>query len=133
MCKGKVLVVEDNDLNRKLMRGIFKVGNYQIIEAADAETGIDLAREHQPFLILMDIQLPGMDGLTATKIIKADPELGGIPVVALTGFAMQGDEEKALEAGCEGYITKPVAVKNVLNTIDGFHQRSAHGKVRPIQ
>ena len=126
MYKGKVLVVEDNDLNRKLMRGIFKVGNYQMIEAVDAETGIDLAREHLPFLILMDIQLPGMDGLTATKVIKTDPELRDIPVVALTGFAMQGDEEKALEAGCEGYITKPVGVQNVLDTINEFHQKSAH-------
>lgn len=126
MCKGKVLVVEDNDLNMKLMRGIFKVGKYQIIEAVDAETGIDLARKHQPFLILMDIQLPGMDGLTATKIIKADPEMSNIPVVALTGFAMQGDEEKALEAGCEGYITKPVAVQIVLDTINEFYQKSNH-------
>ena len=89
-----ILVIEDNELNMKLMRGIFQLGNYRIIEAVDAETGMRLAREHRPFLILMDIQLPGMDGLKATRIIKSDSELKDIPVVALTGFAMQGDEKK---------------------------------------
>ena len=102
------------------MRGLFRIGNYQIIEAYDAETGIRLAREHQPFLILMDIQLPGMDGLKATQIIKSDPELKDIPVVALTGFAMQGDEEKATDAGCDGYITKPINVQEVLEKINSL-------------
>ena len=115
-----ILVIEDNELNMKLMRGVFRIGKYQMIEAYDAETGIHLAREHQPFLILMDIQLPGIDGLKATQIIKADPELKGIPVVALTGFAMQGDEEKALDCGCDGYITKPIDVQEVLEIINSF-------------
>jgi CheY-like chemotaxis protein len=115
-----ILVIEDNELNMKLMRGVFRIGNYQIIEAFDAETGIRLAREHLPFLILMDIQLPGMDGLKATQIIKADPELKDIPVVALTGFAMQGDEEKAIESGCDGYITKPINVQEVLDIINSL-------------
>ena len=115
-----ILVIEDNELNMKLMRGVFRIGDYQIIEAYDAETGIRLAREHQPFLILMDIQLPGMDGLKATQILKADPELKDIPVVALTGFAMQGDEEKAKDAGCDGYITKPINVQEVLEIIDSL-------------
>ncbi len=115
-----ILVIEDNELNMKLMRGLFRIGNYQIIEAYDAETGIRLAREHQPFLILMDIQLPGMDGLKATQIIKSDPELKDIPVVALTGFAMQGDEEKATDAGCDGYITKPINVQEVLEKINSL-------------
>jgi CheY-like chemotaxis protein len=101
MANRNILVIEDNKLNMKLMRGIFQLGEYQIIEALDAETGIRLAREHHPFLILMDIQLPGMDGLAATQIIKSDPELKDIPVLALTGFAMQGDEEKALASGCD--------------------------------
>ena len=128
MTTRTILVIEDNQLNMKLMRGIFKLGNYQIIEAFDAESGISLAREHMPFLILMDIQLPGMDGLDATRIIKADPLLKDIPVVALTGFAMQGDEEKALASGCDGYITKPVQVDGVLETIAEFHRKyaSAH-------
>lgn len=102
------------------MRGVFRIGGYQIIEAYDAETGIRLAREHQPFLILMDIQLPGIDGLKATQIIKADPDLKDIPVVALTGFAMQGDEEKAVDAGCDGYITKPINIEEVLDIINNL-------------
>lgn len=118
-----ILVIEDNKLNMKLMRGIFKLGNYQIIEAFDAETGIRLAREHKPFLILMDIQLPGMDGLNATQIIKSDPLLKDISVVALTGFAMQGDEEKAKASGCDGYITKPINVNEVLETIAEIHRK----------
>lgn len=116
----KILVVEDNVLNMKLMRGIFVLGKYEIIEAMDAETGIRLARDEKPFLILMDIQLPGMDGLEATRQLKADSNLKDIPVVALTGFAMQGDQEKAIEAGCDGYITKPVEVTEVLETIGKF-------------
>ncbi len=123
MANRNILVIEDNKLNMKLMRGIFQLGEYQIIEALDAETGIRLAREHHPFLILMDIQLPGMDGLAATQIIKSNPELKDIPVVALTGFAMQGDEEKALASGCDGYITKPIDVQHVLKTIDEFYQK----------
>ncbi len=123
MANRNILVIEDNKLNMKLMRGIFRLGNYQIIEALDAETGIRLAREHHPFLILMDIQLPGMDGLAATQLIKSNPKLKDIPVVALTGFAMQGDEEKALESGCDGYITKPIDVQHVLKTIDEFYQK----------
>lgn len=118
-----ILVIEDNELNMKLMRGIFSIGKYRLIEAFDAETGIRLAREHLPFLILMDIQLPGMDGLKATRIIKSDPQLKDIPVVALTGFAMQGDEEKARKSGCEGYITKPIDIQDLLETIDGFHRK----------
>jgi len=123
MANRNVLVIEDNKFNMKLMRGIFQLSNYQIIEALDAETGIRLAREHHPFLILMDIQLPGMDGLAATQLIKSNPKLKDIPVVALTGFAMQGDEEKALESGCDGYITKPIDVQHVLKTIDEFYQK----------
>ena len=122
-----ILVIEDNKLNMKLMRGIFKLGNYQIIEAFDAETGIRLAKEHKPFLILMDIQLPGMNGLNATEIIKADPLLKDISVVALTGFAMQGDEEKALASGCDGYITKPVDVAQMLETIDEYKRKHTQG------
>ena len=116
----KILVVEDNVLNMKLIRGIFALGKYEIIEAMDAETGIRLARDEKPILILMDIQLPGMDGLEATRQLKADSDLKDIPVVALTGFAMQGDREKAIAAGCDGYLTKPVEVAEVLETVGKF-------------
>jgi CheY-like chemotaxis protein len=112
-----ILVVEDNELNMKLVRGLIKMGKYGMLEAIDAESGIEQIREQQPDLVLMDIQLPGMDGLSATKIIKEDPSLKDIPVVALTSYAMQGDEEKALEAGCSGYIAKPIDTRKFLETI----------------
>jgi CheY-like chemotaxis protein len=98
------------------------MGNYDVIEAIDAEKGMQLARKNHPDLILMDIQLPGMDGLSATKILKADPVLQEIPIVALTSHAMEGDDKKALAAGCDGYIPKPIDTKNFLPTIGQFIQ-----------
>ncbi len=118
-----ILIIEDNELNMKLMRGALSIGDYQLIEAFDAETGIRLAHKQKPFLILMDIQLPGMDGLEATRIIKTDSKLKDIPVVAITGFAMQGDREKALESGCDDYITKPFDFEDLLKTIEGYYNR----------
>ncbi len=113
-----ILVIEDNEMNMKLMRAVLRVGKYRMLEAKDAETGLSLAREHHPDLILMDIQLPGMDGLSATKIIKADPELKGIPIFALTGFAMESDKAKATDIGLAGYIVKPFSVKSLLETLE---------------
>ena len=118
-----ILVIEDTELNMKLIRAVLSIGDYQLIEAFDAETGIRLAHNQKPFLILMDIQLPGMDGLEATRIIKADSELKDIPVVAITSFAMQGDREKAIESGCDDYITKPFDVEDVLKLIDGYYNK----------
>ena len=115
-----VLVIEDNALNMKLVTTLLKVGKYDIIEALDAEKGIQLARESKPDLILMDIQLPGMDGLNATRIIKEEPSLKNVKILALTSHAMDGDDKKAREAGCDGYITKPIDTKNFLKTIDKF-------------
>jgi CheY-like chemotaxis protein len=112
-----ILVIEDNPLNMKLVKGLLKIGNYQMLEANDAESGIQLIREQQPDLVLMDIQLPGMDGLAATKILKEDTDLKDIPIVALTSYAMQGDKEKALEAGCSGYIAKPIDTRKFLETL----------------
>lgn len=120
MGKKTILVIEDDALNIKLMQGILRVGKHDMIEAVDAETGIQLARQHRPDLILMDIQLPGMDGLSATRILKADPDLNQIPVIALTGFASEGDKEKALEAGCAGYITKPFSIEAFLKALENF-------------
>ena len=99
-----ILVVEDNALNMKLVRSLFKMSKYDIIEAVDAETGIQLARECKPDLILMDIQLPGMDGLNASRIIKEDPSLKNVKIVALTSHAMEGDEKKGREAGVMGIV-----------------------------
>lgn len=117
-----ILIIEDNELNMKLVRSILQLGHFQALEARDAESGLQLAREHLPDLILMDIQLPGMDGLDATRIIRKDPNLMNIPVVALTSYAMQGDEQKATSAGCTGYIAKPIDTRSFLDTIAGYLQ-----------
>jgi len=116
----KVLVIEDNEMNMKLARSMLMLDRYRVLEAVDAEAGIQLAREHHPELILMDIQLPGMDGLSATRIIKKDPALKAIPVVALTSYAMQGDDKKVLEAGCDAYITKPIDTRSFMETVKKF-------------
>lgn len=117
MTRKVILIIEDNAVNMKLARLVLEHGDYTVLEAADAEKGIEIAREHQPDLVLMDIQLPGMDGLDATRAMKADPELKGITVVALTSFAMDGDAEKALEAGCAGYLTKPINTRTFLGDV----------------
>lgn len=112
-----VLVVEDNPLNMKLIRVLLQIGQFRVLEAENAETGLQIAREGKPDLILMDIQLPGMDGLAATRILKQDPSTQRIPVVALTSYAMEGDSERAKEAGCDEYITKPIDTREFLNTV----------------
>ncbi len=112
-----ILVVEDDHLNMKLMRSILALGHYQILEAGEAETGLELAARHHPDLILMDIQLPGLDGLGATRRLKQTPELAKIPVIALTGLAMDGDRENALAAGCDDYISKPINTRTFLASI----------------
>ena len=111
MAKYSVLVIEDNLMNQVLVRDILEMDGYEVFLSDNASSGIEMARKHMPSLILMDIQLPGMDGLSATRILTNDPELGSIPVVARTSHSMNGDEEKAREAGCCGYITKPIDVK----------------------
>ena len=120
MGNKSILVIEDNELNMKLVKGLIKIGKYNMLEAGDAESGIQIIREQRPDLVLMDLQLPGMDGLSATKVIKKDPTLKDIPIVALTSYAMQGDEERALEAGCTGYIAKPIDTRKFLETISKF-------------
>lgn len=112
-----VLIIEDDDLNTKIVREVLKLGQYGILEAADAKTGILLARQHRPDLIVMDIHLPDMDGLTATRLLQGDEKLKDIPVIALTALAMQGDREKALEAGCCEYLTKPFRIEELLETV----------------
>ena len=112
-----ILVVEDDHLNMKLMRSILALGHYQILEAGEAETGLELAARHHPDLILMDIQLPGLDGLSATRRLKQTPALANIPVIALTGLAMDGDRENALAAGCDDYISKPINTRTFLASI----------------
>ena len=115
-----ILVIEGNEVNMKIIRSLLQIGQYQVVEAIDAETGIRLAHENHPDLILMDIQLPGMDGLSATRVIKGDDGLKDIPVVALTSYAMQGDEKLAMEVGCVDYITKPLETRSFLGEISKF-------------
>jgi len=111
------LVIEDNPTNMKLSTFLLESADYTVLAATNAETGLTLAREGRPDLILMDIQLPGMDGLEATTVLKADVATRGIPVIALTALAMKGDEERILAAGCDGYIAKPLDYKDFLATI----------------
>ena len=112
-----VLIIEDNPTNMKLSTFLLESADYTVLAATNAETGLTLAREGRPDLILMDIQLPGMDGLKATTVLKADVATRGIPVIALTALAMKGDEERILAAGCDGYIAKPLDYKDFLATI----------------
>ena len=114
---AKVLVVEDNSANMTLAIFLLESAGHVVLPAKDAETGVTLARDEQPDLVLMDIQLPGMDGLQATALLKADAATRDIPVIALTALAMKGDEERIRAAGCDGYIAKPLAYKNFLTVI----------------
>lgn len=114
---AKVLIIEDNRANMTLAMFLLKSVGHTVLTAHDAEAGLTLAREEQPALILMDIQLPGMDGLQATALLKADPATRAIPVIALTALAMKGDEERIRAAGCDGYIAKPMRYPDFLATI----------------
>jgi len=115
-----VLIVEDNELNMKLFHDILAAHGYATIQTRNGLEAIDLAREHRPALILMDIQLPEISGLEVTKWLKEDDELRDIPVVAITAFAMKGDEERIRSGGCEAYISKPISVSNFLETVQRF-------------
>ena len=115
-----VLIVEDNELNMKLFHDLLEAHGYQTVGTRNGIEALDLARKHKPDLILMDIQLPEVSGLEVTKWLKEDDALRRIPVIAVTAFAMKGDEEKIREGGCEAYISKPISVVSFLETIDGF-------------
>jgi len=114
---SKVLVVEDNAANMTLAKFLLESAGHAVLSATNAETGLTMARADKPDLILMDIQLPGMDGLQATALLKADESTRAIPVIALTALAMRGDEERIRAAGCDGYIAKPLAYRDFLKTI----------------
>ena len=116
----KILIVDDNPVNSKLARVLLAKEGYEVKTAADAEEALKVLEAFKPRLILMDIQLPGMDGLTLTGKLKADPATAGILIVALTAYAMKGDDEKARAAGCDGYITKPFDTLAFPGLIDGY-------------
>ena len=115
-----VLIVEDNDLNMKLFHDLLDANGYQTVQTRDGMEALELARSYRPDLILMDIQLPEVSGLEITKLLKEDEKLRGIPVVAVTAFAMKGDEEKIRNGGCEAYIAKPISVTQFLDTVRRF-------------
>lgn len=115
-----VMIVEDNELNMKLFNDLLESRGYRTIQTRNGMEALDLAKAHHPDLILMDIQLPEVSGLVVTKWIKEDEALRSIPVIAVTAFAMKGDEERILEGGCEGYISKPISLPHFLQTIESF-------------
>ena len=112
-----ILIVEDEPKNLILLRDLLQVSGYSTIEATDGKQGVELAKSKKPDLILMDIMMPVMDGLEATRILKADATTSNIPVVALTSYAMKGDEERILKAGCDGYLSKPFDIQELLKEV----------------
>ncbi len=115
-----VMIVEDNELNMKLFRDLLVAHGYDTVQTRSGLEAMDLARAHKPDLILMDIQLPEVSGLDVTRQIKADDDLKAIPIVAVTAFAMKGDEERIRQGGCEAYLSKPISVDKFLETVRTF-------------
>ena len=116
----KVMIVEDNELNMKLFRDLIEASGYETVRTRNGLEALDLARQHRPDLILMDIQLPEVSGLEVTKWLKEDDDLHAIPVIAVTAFAMKGDEERIRQGGCEAYISKPISVPRFIETIKSY-------------
>ena len=116
----RILVVEDTEDNRQIIRDLLTSAGYEMIEAVNGEEGVTMAAEHRPDLILMDIQLPVIDGYEATRRIKAQPELKHIPIIAVTSYALSGDEAKTREAGCDAYVAKPFSPRQLLAKIREF-------------
>ena len=114
----KILIVEDNEENRILIRDILQHFGYEAIEAKNGEEGIRIAKEHKPVLTLMDIQMPVLDGLSAIKALRADPETKNMKIIALTSFSMKGDREKAIEAGADEYMSKPINTRKLMKVIE---------------
>ncbi len=120
MNRPRVLVVDDNPMNLKLVSDVLSCNGYEILGAADAEQAREAIRQTPPALILMDIALPGMDGLELTRLLKADESTRSIVIVALTAFAMRGDQEKVLAAGCDGYLTKPISTRSLAGQVASY-------------
>jgi len=115
-----ILIVDDDPRNLKLIRDLLQVKGYRTLEATDGKQGIEAANTSKPDLIVMDIQMPVMDGLEATKILKAEEKTKGIPIIALTSYAMKGDEKRILGVGCDDYITKPIDTRDFLKRVAGY-------------
>jgi two-component system, cell cycle response regulator DivK len=123
MANERILLVEDNPMNRRVAEFLLKAQGYIVYEARDGQEACELAAKHVPDLILMDLQLPGIDGFATTRAIKQNAATQNIPVVALTAYAMSGDAERAIEAGCDGYITKPIDPDEFPKTVASFLER----------
>src|SRR3954469_24634241 len=121
--RNKVLIVEDNELNMKLFDDLLSAHGYLTFKTRDGRFVLELAREHKPDLIIMDIQLPEVSGLEVTRWLKAEKDLQHIPVVAVTAFAMKGDEEKMRQGGCEDYIAKPIAIDDFIHVVQKYLDR----------
>jgi len=117
MSGKSILYVEDNDLNRKIVRDLLRRTAYRLLEAPDGEAGVAMAREHRPDLILMDVQLPKMSGIEAVRLLRSEPETAATPIIAITSFALSGNEQKAIEAGATVYMAKPFSPFELLKTI----------------
>jgi len=120
----RILVVEDTEDNRRILRDLLTRAGFELIEAVDGEAGVSMAVAHRPDLILMDIQLPIFDGYEATRRIKANPQTKNIPIIAVTSYALSGDETKALAAGCDGYVAKPFSPRRILAMVQEFLPRT---------
>jgi two-component system, cell cycle response regulator DivK len=126
--RKRILIVEDNELNMRLLNDVLEAHGYDILQTGQGEIAVDLARRFHPDLILMDLQLPDISGLEATRRLKADESTRSIPIVAVTAFAMSGDERKARDSGCDGYIAKPIMLQQFLATVARF----VGGAVAPL-
>jgi CheY-like chemotaxis protein len=123
MASKSILIVEDNSMNLKLIRDVLQIEGYETLEAETGETGVELARERHPAVILMDVNLPQMDGREAMKILKADASTRQIPIIAVTSLAMKGDRERLLAAGFDGYISKPIDIKELSRLVESYVAR----------
>jgi CheY-like chemotaxis protein len=120
MSGHRILVVEENPLNLKLVRDVLTVSGYEVVEAKSGEEGVALAATCSPDLVLMDLQLPGIDGYEALRLLRQDPRLGGVPVVAVTAFAMKEDRERTAREGFDGYLAKPISVRALADQVSDF-------------
>jgi two-component system cell cycle response regulator DivK len=116
----RILVVEDNELNMKLLNDVLEAHGYEVLTTGEGAVAVQWAHQYKPDLILMDLQLPDMSGLEVTQQLKADPETRAIPIIAVTAFAMAGDEKKALDHGCDAYVAKPIVLREFLELIAEF-------------
>ncbi|MBP5534819.1 MAG: response regulator [Alphaproteobacteria bacterium] len=117
---AKILIVEDNEMNMRLFSDLLKSRGYEVLQCMDGKKALSVVQENHPDLVLMDIQMPGISGLEVTALIRQSKDVAKTKIVAVTAFAMKGDEQKIIDGGCDGYIAKPIAVPNFLETVDSF-------------